>query len=137
MPAFRDAVRNELRRPAAVRLFNGEWHKLHVVEVKNPALRSSEGKSIAELAAAAGHDPLDVMLDLALSEDLDTTFTALLLNSDEPAVSRLLTHPHSSIALSDAGAHLTFFCDAGFGLHLLGHWVRERAIMPLEAAIQN
>jgi N-acyl-D-amino-acid deacylase len=55
---FRDAVRNELRRPAAVRLFNGEWHKLHVVEVKNPALRSSEGKSIAELAAAAGRDPL-------------------------------------------------------------------------------
>src|SRR5262249_50395805 len=38
-------------------------------------------------------------------------------------------------ALSDAGAHLTFFCDAGFGLHLLGHWVRERQALPMAEAI--
>ena len=65
------------------------------------------------------------MLDLALAEDLDTVFSALLLNSDEEAVGRMLRHPHSLVSLSDAGAHLTFFNDAGFGLHLLGHWVRE------------
>jgi N-acyl-D-aspartate/D-glutamate deacylase len=136
-PSFRAAIRRELEQPATVRLFNGEWDKLHVVEVKLAANRAQEGKSIAELAAASGRDPLDCMLDLALAENLDTTFTALLLNSDEQAVGRLLLHPQSSIALSDAGAHLTFFCDAGFGLHLLGHWVRERAIMSLEQAIKK
>ena len=41
------------------------------------------------------------------------------------------------IALSDAGAHLSFFCDAGFGLHLLGHWVRERRAMPLEEGVRR
>src|SRR5262245_26422596 len=77
------------------------------------------------------------MLDLALSEDLATIFTAQLLNSDEAAVARLLNHPHSLISLSDAGAHLTFFTDAGFGLHLLGHWVRERGAMRLQDAVRR
>ena len=45
---------------------------------------------------------------------------ALLLNSDEAAVGRLLADRHALVSLSDAGAHLTFFNDAGFGLHLLG-----------------
>ena len=54
-------------------------------------------------------------------------FTAQLLNSDEAAVGRMLNHPHSLVSLSDAGAHLTFFNDAGFGLHLLGHWVARPA----------
>jgi DNA-binding NarL/FixJ family response regulator len=30
------------------------------------------------------------------------------------------------VALSDAGAHLIYMCDAGFGLHFLARWVRER-----------
>ena len=71
------------------------------------------------------------MLDLALDEDLATIFTAQLLNSDEGAVGRMLNHPHSIVSLSDAGAHLTFFNDAGFGLHLLGHWSRDLGAMPL------
>jgi len=74
------------------------------------------------------------MLDLALAEDLDTVFSAMLLNSDEEAVGRMLKHPASLVSLSDAGAHLTFFNDAGFGLHLLGHWVRERGLFSLEEA---
>ena len=48
-----------------------------------------------------------------------------------------MTHSCSSIALSDAGAHLTFFCDAGFGLHLLGHWVRDKQIMSMQQAIHR
>jgi N-acyl-D-aspartate/D-glutamate deacylase len=132
--SFREAVRNELARPAHFRLFNGEWDKVHVVEARR---KDAEQRSIAELAGAAGKDPLDAMLDLALEEDLDTVFSALLLNSDEEAVGRMLRHPASLVSLSDAGAHLTFFNDAGFGLHLLGHWVRERAGLPLEEAVRR
>ena len=77
------------------------------------------------------------MLDLALEESLDTVFTALLLNSDEAAVGRMLRHPASMVSLSDAGAHLTFFNDAGFGLHLLGHWVRELGVLSLEDAARR
>jgi N-acyl-D-amino-acid deacylase len=134
---FRDGVRAELAASATFRLFNGEWDKVHVVEVKHAAHRALEQQSIADLAQRQGKDPLDTMLDLALDENLDTIFTAQLLNSDEAAVARLLNHPHSLISLSDAGAHLTFFNDAGFGLHLMGHWVRDRGVMTLPEAVRR
>jgi N-acyl-D-aspartate/D-glutamate deacylase len=132
--AFRDAVRAELARPAHFRLFNGQWDQVEVVE---SARKDCEQRSIGELARAAGADPLDVMLDLALAEKLDTVFNAMLLNSDEQAVGEMLRHPASLVSLSDAGAHLTFFNDAGFGLHLLGHWVRERGALALEDAVRR
>jgi len=77
------------------------------------------------------------LLDLALEEDLKTVFIALTLNSDEEAVGRMLRHPASMVSLSDAGAHLTFFNDAGFGLHLLGHWVRELGVLSLAEAVRK
>jgi N-acyl-D-aspartate/D-glutamate deacylase len=136
--SFRDGVRAELATPTTFRLFNNEWEKVQVVEVAQPEKHGAlEQKSIAEIAAAQGRDPLDTMLDLAIAEDLKTVFTALLLNSDEEAVGRMLNHPQSIVSLSDAGAHLTFFNDAGFGLHLIGHWARERGTMSIEEAVRR
>ncbi len=134
---FRDAVRAELATPTTFRLFNNEWDKVHLVETARPEHARHEQLTIAEIAREAGRDPLDTMLDLALAEDLHTVFTAQLLNSDEEAVGRMLNHPNSIVSLSDAGAHLTFFNDAGFGLHLLGHWARERAAMTMEEAVRR
>jgi N-acyl-D-aspartate/D-glutamate deacylase len=128
---FREAIRAELSRPAHFRLFNGEWNKVEVIASRKKAL---EHRTVSELAAEAQKDPLDFMLDLALAEDLDTVFNAMLLNSDEQAVGRMLRDPASLVSLSDAGAHLTFFNDAGFGLHLLGHWVRELGALSLAEA---
>ena len=62
---------------------------------------------------------------------------AELLNTDEDAVGRMMADPNASVALSDAGAHLTFFCDAGFGLHLMGHWSRDLGKLTLEAATRE
>jgi len=132
--AFRDAVRAELSRPAHFRLFNAQWDQVEVVESRR---KDAEQRTIGALARAAGRDPLDVMLDLALEEDLATVFNAMLLNSDEHAVGEMLRHPASLVSLSDAGAHLTFFNDAGFGLHLLGHWVRERGALTLAEAVRK
>jgi N-acyl-D-amino-acid deacylase len=132
---FRDALRAELARPAHFRLFNGEWEKLTVVE--SPRHPEYEQRDVASLAVQAGKDPLDFWFDLAVEDDLATVFVALTLNSDERAVGEMLRHPASMVSLSDAGAHLSFFNDAGFGLHLLGHWVRELGALTLgEAARQ-
>ena len=136
-PGFRTAVKAELDAPAGVRLFNGEWHKIELTEAARSENRHMEHRKVSELAAAAGQHPLDWMLDFAISEDLASLFTAVLLNSDEEAVGRAIRDPNASVALSDAGAHLTFFCDAGFGLHLLGHWSRGLGVLPMEAAVQE
>ncbi|HEY4375045.1 MAG TPA: amidohydrolase family protein [Burkholderiales bacterium] len=135
--AFRDAMRAEIAAPAVFRLFNGEWDEVQVVEVADAKHAAYEQRTVADLAREAGEDPLDFMFDLALDEDLNTVFTATLLNSDEEAVGRMLNDPHSLVSLSDAGAHLTFFNDAGFGLHLLGHWSRDLGKMTMEAAVHQ
>lgn len=134
---LRQAIRDELATPAGVRLFNGEWDKIEVTETSNDDNRHLEHRTLADIANEQNADPLDALLDLALSEDLKTIFTAVLLNSDEDAVGEMLTHPAASLGLSDAGAHLTFFCDAGFGLRLLGHWSRDLGKMSMVDAVHE
>ena len=136
-PSLRQAVKDELAAPAGVRLFNGEWNKIEITEAATDTYRDMEHRTLADIAEERSADPLDLMLDIAIDEDLETIFTAVLLNSDEDAVGKMLVHPAASVALSDAGAHLTFFCDAGFGLRLLGHWARDLGKMTLAAAVHE
>ena len=135
--SFRDSVRKELATKAIFRLFNNEWDKVQVVETFLPQNSIYEQHTVEELAQLHHKDPLDFVLDLAVSEDLKTVFTALLLNSDTQAVGKMLNDQNSLVSLSDAGAHLTFFNDAGFGLHLLGYWVRELGVMNLSEAVRR
>jgi N-acyl-D-amino-acid deacylase len=136
-PAFRRALIHEMGQPGVPnRISNENWDYLTVMEVQKPSLRALEGKTIGELARERQREPWDVFLDLGLDDDLDTMFDCRLFNTDEKKVSDLLRHPCAAVALSDAGAHLSFLCDAGFGLHLFGHWVRERHDMSLEQAVR-
>ena len=131
---FRDEFKAELSKKS-VRLFNGEWDKVFVVNVKDSKNSIYIGKSIKDIAFKLDVDPVDFIFDLALSENFETVFTATLLNSDEDAITSVLQHEASLVSLSDAGAHLTFFSDNGYGLHLLGHWVRDKKVLSLEEAI--
>jgi N-acyl-D-amino-acid deacylase len=49
----------------------------------------------------------------------------------------LLTHDHTIINLSDAGAHASQLCDANFATYLLQHWVRELGVLSLEHAVHQ
>ncbi len=135
-PGFRIAVKAELSERKR-RLFNGEWDKVFVTRAARRENAAYDGSSVDAIAQQMRKHPVDVLLDLSLAEGLDTLFSATLLNSNEEAVGRMLSDPDSIISLSDAGAHLTFLCDAGFGLHLLGHWVRERQVMSVEQAVRK
>jgi N-acyl-D-aspartate/D-glutamate deacylase len=79
---------------------------------------------------------VDLVLDLALQTDLQTRFRVAMMNITESTVAELLTHPAVMLGLSDAGAHASQLCDAGFSTHLLGYWVREKGALPLEQAIR-
>jgi N-acyl-D-amino-acid deacylase len=136
-PAWRASVRRELEERRGRLLFNSEWQKLFVVETAKDENRKLEGATLADVARQAGKDPLDCILDLALSENLDTLFVAQLLHNDDKEVGKILADPNTHISLSDAGAHLTFFCDAGFGLHLLGHWSRDLGVLDLPQAVHR
>jgi len=121
-PAFRRRFRENLARPGQGILFYGDWSKIEVDE-----------RPVTALASVAGRDPLDWFFDLPL----DTPLIAKLFQNNDAGVAPLLKHDSGVVALSDAGAHLIFMCDAGFGLHFLRHWVRETGTFTLEEGVRR
>jgi N-acyl-D-amino-acid deacylase len=135
--SFREAVKAEAHtKGVPVRFSYHSFEHMHVHDTSNPKFRSLVGRRITDLASAAGKDPFDWVFDHALDGGMQTLFDCKLFNVDEDKVRDLLVHPCAALGLGDAGAHLSFLCDAGFGLHLLGHWVRERGDLTLEQAVQ-
>jgi N-acyl-D-aspartate/D-glutamate deacylase len=137
-PDFRAALKREARTTEGVpnRFSYHSFDHMRVKEVEQARNRPLVGKNVARLARAADKDPFDWLLDFALDGEMEAMVDCALFNTDEDRVKDLLRHPHAAVALSDAGAHLSFLCDAGFGLHLFGHWVRERGDLTLEDAVR-
>jgi N-acyl-D-aspartate/D-glutamate deacylase len=95
------------------------------------------GRRVTDIARERNASALDVMCELSLAEDLSTRFRAYIANDDPEEVGRLLTEDHVVLGLTDAGAHVDQLCDAPQPTDLLGTWVRDREIMPLERAIRK
>jgi N-acyl-D-aspartate/D-glutamate deacylase len=111
------------------------WETFEVSEsARFPEL---QGRRVPELAHERGCSPLDVMCELAVAEDLKTRFRAYIANDDVEEVGKLLTREHVVLGLSDAGAHVDQLCDAPLPTDLLGTWVRERQVMPIEHAVRK
>ena len=135
-PGFRAALKADLdaRRLA---VFRGRWDLVQVLRTNRPEHKALEGRSLADLARDTGKHPVDAWLDLVGADGLDVEFLAGLLNTDEKVVGDLIVHPLTLITLSDAGAHLSLMCDAGYSSTLLGKWVRGLKRLPLETAIKR
>ena len=96
-----------------------------------------EGRRVDDLARERGCGPLDVICEVALADDLATRFRIYIANDEPTSVGHLLTHESVALGLSDAGAHVGQLCDAPIATDLLGTWVRERGVMPLERAVRK
>ena len=120
--SFRKRFRENIANPKQGILFYGDWSKVEL-----------EGTSITELAKQAGKDPLDFFFDLPVA----TQLVAKLFQNNDAGVAPLLKHERGVITFSDAGAHLIYFCDAGFGLHFLGKWVRETGTFTLAEGVRR
>jgi N-acyl-D-amino-acid deacylase len=136
---FRDAAFREEFRASVGRtpLFRGDTAPLRVHAVGADAFKPFVGLALSQVAARRGQDVIDAFFDLALEDDLQTQFTVAVMNTDAASVAEIFTHPRSLIGLSDAGAHLTLFCEAGQTSRLLGHWVRERRALSLEDGVRR
>ncbi|MGH7947085.1 MAG: N-acyl-D-amino-acid deacylase family protein, partial [Opitutaceae bacterium] len=122
------------RRPTN---FHRRWDIVRVDKAVKPQNQRFVGKSIEEVAGMRGQDPLDAFLDLALEEDLGTVFWNCNNGGDAAAMGEILRSPYVLIGTSDAGAHVQFGADFGYGTTLLGLWVRERKLLTLEHAVHK
>ncbi len=148
LAALRDpAVRDELR--VAVEHYNRDpsqgttvppplWAAVFVDEVVRPEHQPMQGRSIAELADARGVAPADVLLDLALDEDLQTRFR---WRTESPewtaAVGEAQVDPRMIIGTSDGGAHLARDDGADWSSYFLRSWVLDRQVWTLEEGVRQ
>jgi N-acyl-D-amino-acid deacylase len=141
--AYRDpAVRAKLREEVDAPLnpdstFSKRWDMMVVEEVKLAKNRGLRGKHLAEIGQIQGKHPMDVMLDLALEENLETLFALGEINMDTEAVGQILSSPYAVVGLSDGGAHVQFHSNVSNPTRLLGYWTREKKIMSLELAVRR
>ena len=137
-PSFRAAIKEEANTKGVPNRFSyHQFDHLTIISVVDNHHPDLVQKSVGQLVADAGKDPFEWLLDFALDGELDAMFDCQLFNTQEDRVKSLLIHPNAAITLSDAGAHLSFLCDAGFGLHLFGHWARDRGDIALEQAVES
>lgn len=134
-PEFRTAFRRDLQVGGAI--FTNQWDRVHVVRVEHAHNQQYLNKSIAEIAALWGRDPVDTILDLAIDENLEMGITLSVINTNPDEVRELITHPGVLLGLSDAGAHVDQHCDAGVPTYLLGEWVRKHQALTLEEGIRR
>jgi N-acyl-D-amino-acid deacylase len=130
---FRKQFREDLKKPAAF----GNWARITLHEVKNKNLKSLEGKTVAEIAAARGVDGVDAFLDVTLEDDLENEFTMQSYNTRADRMAEILNDRSVLLGLGDGGAHLDMLCDSGYPTYVLGTWVREKGVLTLEEAVRR
>ena len=145
-PAVRERVAREMRA------HQNDWdnlllgagpEKTLLAEFRNPALKPLTGKTLAAVATERGQSPEETAMDLVI-EDGSRVGTIYFLMSEDN-VRRQAQQPWMSFG-SDAGAPATegVFLQSnphprayGNVARLLGRYVRDEKLMPLEEAVRR
>ena len=130
---YRDPAWRDRARPTTLATWSHRWSKIDIEETNTH--HDLVGVKLDKLAAERGTTPFDLMLDLALADDLASRFRVVMDNDGDDEIGDLLADKRTLLGLSDAGAHASQLCDACYSTHLLGHWVRERNALSLEDAV--
>ena len=108
-----------------------------VGQIYSKANEEFVGRRLAEIAKTLGKPVSEVMIQIALADDLRTEFQINdFIHADEAIVAQMLDHPSIHIGASDAGAHVSQFCGAGDTTDLLGRFVRHGKLS-LERAVHR
>ncbi|MBN7795901.1 N-acyl-D-amino-acid deacylase family protein [Parahaliea mediterranea] len=95
-----------------------------------------EGRCLRDIAAERDCDPVELMLDLAVEEDLKTCFTALEVGHNNlERITGPIADPLVQIGSGDGGAHVTRFATYGDTGYLFSRFVRDAGALTPEQAV--
>jgi N-acyl-D-aspartate/D-glutamate deacylase len=112
----------------------------HVYDVESPTLAHLVGCTVGDIARERGHDPFEVLLDIALADDLRTGFMSPTDDQDrETWVHRvqMLTDARTVMSGTDAGAHLDMVQAFDCITQLVGPVRRRFGLITLEEAVRQ
>jgi N-acyl-D-amino-acid deacylase len=135
-PAIRDRIRRELAERGMLFAGRRAWDDVRLGAFTTPDLLRWEGRSLGDVIADRGEDPVDVLCELLLVEDLR-------VNQVTPGpwtetLRDFIRHPVGMI-----GTDSTFIGEKpsprtyGSYPRVLGQFVREEALISLEEAVRS
>jgi N-acyl-D-amino-acid deacylase len=146
-PKIRERVKREMNIPAKdwenFFMATGSPDKILLVGFKNPKLKHLTGKTLAEVAKLRAQSPEDTAMDLVI-EDGSRVSTVYFLMSEENVKKQIklpwVSFDSDAASLAPEGAFLKSNPHPrayGNFARLLGKYVRDERIVPLEEAIRR
>jgi len=147
-PATRERIKKDMDDPNAT-TWENKWYGANggdgvmISTVLNPSLRKYEGMTLTEIGKAMGKDPRDAVIDLVVADKGETSVITSIMDEDD--VRTALKHPLVGVGtdsgakaadgkLSESKSHPRAW---GSFPRILGHYVRDERLLPLEEAIRK
>jgi N-acyl-D-aspartate/D-glutamate deacylase len=147
-PSLRDRIKRDMD-DAGAKDWENQWYGsgggagVMVSTVLDPALRKWEGKNLVQIGKEMGKDPRDAAMDLVIADRGETSVIISIMREDD--VRLALSHPMMAIGtdsgaraedgpLSESKSHPRAW---GSFPRILGKYVRDEKLMPLEEAIRR
>jgi N-acyl-D-aspartate/D-glutamate deacylase len=144
MAEFADPVRRrELEQLAAGTPQMGhlaKWESLVIVETFAAENDGCAGRRVGDIAAERGTRPFDTLADIALADEMRTTFarsTPPPSDDDWRARQQVWSDPRAMVGASDAGAHLDMIAAFRYATEFIAEAVRYRNLISLEEAVHH
>ncbi|HET6679849.1 MAG TPA: D-aminoacylase [Gemmatimonadaceae bacterium] len=146
-PAIRRRVMTEMRTPTdeweSLYLLSGSADRVLLVAFKQDSLKPLTGKTLAEVAALRGKSPEETAMDLVVQDDSRVGTVYFLMSEDN--VKKQIALPWMSFdsdaeSIAPEGAFLKSNPHPrayGNFARLLGRYVRDEKVIPLEEAIHR
>ena len=136
-PEMRRRLAGSEIEPAPLREI-AQWDNRIICETFTEAAHPYLGRSTADIAEEEGKTPLDALLDIAISDGLETKFrrpTTEPSRADWQAMVDAWRTGHVVIGASDAGAHLDFTAYFDYPVYIIEKAVRDHGVLSLEEAV--
>ena len=114
------------------------WAKMTIFHTVAPENIGYLGRNIGEIAAERGASAWDTLCEIALADDLETSFGHPSVEeptADWEARLQVWRDPRAVIGASDAGAHLDMFYSGNYATVMIHEAVTRCGLLPLEEAI--
>ena len=134
----RDALNASAQSPDNPLRMIADWSTKIVFDVVAPENEQYRGQTIGAIAEAEGRDPWDVLCDIAVADELNTSFgtpTPVETVEDWKARLEVWRDPRAVIGASDAGAHFDLLASFNYATGLLERAVRKHQMLSFEEAI--
>ena len=146
-PAIRTRVIAEMKNPGTdwenIRLLTGSDERVLLIGFKSEKLKPLTGKTLAQIAQMLGKSPEETLLDLIVEDDSGIGAAYFLMSEDNVELG-LKQHWVSLGSDAESSAPEGVFLKSsthprayGNFARFLGHYVRDRKLMPLEEGVHR